>query len=221
MTRKKMTYDAARDYMMPGDVVAFGGRGSFAELIKFGTRSDVSHVAVVLKTEVLGNTSGRYFNLLVESTGSNGVATVRFSDLIRDYDGEIWWLPLDEEQRSERFYDAAFVDFLFNQVRDGKEYDLPQALRSALDSLDVLHGPGYNRRDYERFFCSELIAAAFQASGLVKGINPSEVTPIELCTWNIYQGAYVHLKGSMRKRIRDFNSLAPGERVVVRREPQR
>lgn len=221
MTRKKMTYDAARDHMMPGDVVAFGGRGSFAELIKFGTRSDVSHVAVVLKTEILGNSSGRYFNLLVESTGSNGVATVRFSDLVRDYEGEIWWLPLNEELRDERFFETAFFDFLFHQVRQGKAYDLPQALRAALDSLDTLHGPGYNRQDFARFFCSELIAAAFEASGLVGGVNASEVTPIELCSWNIYAPAYVHLKGSMRKRIRDFNSLEPGARIRVRREPQR
>lgn len=206
MTRKKMTYDAARDYMMPGDVVAFGGRGSFAELIKFGTRSDVSHIAVVLKTEILGNSSGRYFNMLVESTGSNGVATVRFSDVIRDYQGEIWWLPLNEELRDEHFLESAFFDFLFEQVRQRKEYDLPQAFRSALDSLDRLHGPGYNRQDYARFFCSELVAAGFKASGLVDNLNASEVTPIELCTWNIYAPAYVHLKGSMRKRIRDFNS---------------
>lgn len=221
MARKKMTYRAARDHMMPGDLIAFGGRSSFAELIKFGTRSDVSHVAVVLKTEILGNSSGRYFNLLVESTGSNGVATARFSDVMRDYDGEIWWLPLDEEQREARFFESAFFDFLLNQVRERKQYDLPQAFRSALDSFDSLRGPALNRQDYERFFCSELVAAAYQASGLVDKVNASEITPIELCTWDIYGPAYVHLKGSMRKRIRDFNTMPPGKRVRKRREPQR
>lgn len=221
MPRKKMTYNAARDHMLPGDVVAFGGRGSFAELIKFATRSDVSHVAVVLKTEILGNSGGQYFNLLVESTGSNGVAMIRFSDLMRDYEGEIWWLPLNEQVREARFFEAPFFDFLFKQVRGRKTYDLPQALRAALDSLDTVDGPAYNRQDFSRFFCSELVAAAFQAGGLIDNVNASEVTPIELCTWNIYEPAYVHLKGSMRKRIRDFNSLEPGARVRVRREPQR
>jgi cell wall-associated NlpC family hydrolase len=62
MTKERMEYSEARSMMKPGDVIAFGGKGHFSELIKFATRADVSHVGVVLQTRVADDDSGRFFN---------------------------------------------------------------------------------------------------------------------------------------------------------------
>lgn len=216
MTLERMAYQDARSIMKPGDVIAFGGKGHFSDLIKFATRSDVSHVGVVLQTRVVEDDTGRFFNQVIESASINdfsGVIVSRLSDRLKIYEGEIWWLPLNSRLREEKFDSVRFYNFLFNQAQERVTYDLPQALKSAVDVFDELpfdlHGPGYNREDFSRFFCSELVAAGLEEAGTVGTVNASEVTPIDLCRWNIYAGTHYQLKGEADKPISRFNTLDP------------
>lgn len=209
-----ITYKEARRRMRPGDVIAFGGKGRLSDMIKFATRSNVSHVGVILQTKVTDDTTGRFFNQIIESTSLNGftgVSISRFSDHIRDYQAELWWLPLSAKIRKDRFNSVAFFDFLFQQNR--KEYDALQAVKSAFDALDQLpfgmHGPTYNKEDFDKFFCSELVAAGLEAAGSVGPVNASEVTPIDLCRWKIFKKTYYRLKGDGSKRISGYNTLDP------------
>lgn len=215
MKMQTTDYRKIRDIMQPGDVIAFGGKGHFSEIIKFATRSEVSHVGVILQTCVRDSGSERYFNQIVESTslhGFNGVAISRLSDRVDSYEGELWWLPLAKSSR-ERFNQDAFYEFLFNQAKRRAEYDMPQAIKSALDALDQLpfglHGPGYNREDFSKFFCSELVAAGLEKAGVTGSVNASEVTPIDLCRWNIYGKQYFHFRGDTTKSISRYNTLEP------------
>ncbi len=79
-------------------------------------------------------------------------------ECLKDYPGEVWWLPLNERIRATQFNEKKFFDFLFKQ--DGKAYDTSQAVKSALDMLDRLpfgiSGPTLNKEDFSKFFCSEL-----------------------------------------------------------------
>ncbi len=216
MKLQQKKYSEIRSKMQPGDVIAFGGKSHFSELIKFATCSDVSHVGVILQTRVINDDSDRFFNQIIESTslhGFNGVVISRFSDRLMTYDGDLWWLPLKNEVRKKRFDQKRFYDFLFNQAKERKEYDMPQAIASAIDVLDKLpminHGPGYNREDFSKFFCSELVAAGLEKAGAVGVVNASEVTPIDLCRWNIYKNTYYQLKGESSKKISRFNTLDP------------
>ncbi|MBU2705362.1 hypothetical protein KCM76_05195 [Zooshikella marina] len=218
MPVKQIFYEDARPLMQPGDVIAFGGKGHFSEIIKFATFSDVSHVGVILQTKITSDDTNRFFNQIIESTslhGFNGVNISRFSDRLNTYDGELWWLPLNEELRKTRFKQKAFYNFLFNQAKERKPYDMSQAIKSALDALDELafggHGIGYNREDFSKFFCSELVAAALEVSTLVDSVNASEVTPIDLCRWKIYQDTYYQLKGDNSRKISRFNTANPAD----------
>lgn len=214
----QVRYEDVRERMRPGDVIAFGGKGHFSEIIKFATFSDVSHVGVILQTRVVDDATNRFFNQIIESTslnGFNGVNISRFSDRLATYEGELWWLPLREDIRNPKFDQKLFYDFLFNQARERKEYDMPQAIKSSLDALDNLpfgmHGPGYNSEDFSKFFCSELVAAGLEAAGAVGTVNASEVTPIDLCRWNIYDATYYQLKGDPAKKISRFNTASPAD----------
>ena len=217
MTMEQMRYEEARAQMKPGDVIAFGGKGHFSEIIKFATFSDVSHVGVILQTKITDDATDRFFNQIIESTslnGFNGVNVSRFTDRMNSYDGELWWLPLKDEIRQQSFNQKNFYDFLFDQAKKKIQYDMPQAIESALDALDSMplagmHGATYNREDFSRFFCSELVAAGLEKAGAVGEVNPSEVTPIDLCRWNIYQDKYYLLKGNRQKKISRFNSMSP------------
>jgi len=217
MSVQQIIYEEARHLMQPGDVIAFGGKGHFSEIIKFATFSEVSHVGTILRTQVAGDTSDRFFNDIIESTslnGFNGVMVSRFSDRLT-YEGEIWWLPLREELRVNSFNQQKFFNFLFNQAKQRKEYDMPQAIKSALDALDKLpfgvKGPTHNIEDFSKFFCSELVAAGLEVAGVTDDINASEVTPIDLCRWNIYEDTYYQLSGNPDKKIKRYNTLDPIE----------
>ncbi|MGR0482165.1 MAG: hypothetical protein ACTFAL_12375 [Candidatus Electronema sp. V4] len=216
MNAIQISYEEARERMRPGDVIAFSGKANISELIKSVTMSDVSHVGVILQTKVLNDKTGRFFNEIIESTTGNGVFGVTTSKMRKCldlYEGEVWWLPLDEKIRATRFNEREFYDFLFNQK--GKYYDTPQAVKSALDLLDSLpfdiNGPTLNKEDFSKFFCSELVAAAFERAGVTGPINASEVTPIDLCRWRIYQSSYYQLKGDPQKRISRFNTASPAD----------
>lgn len=218
MSVVQMKYEKVRDMMQPGDVIAFGGKGHFSEIIKFATFSEISHVGVILQTKVTDEDSERFFNQIIESTslnGFNGVNISRFSDRLETYEGELWWLPLNEQIREDKFNQKTFYNFLFNQAKERKAYDMPQAIKSALDALDQLpfglHGPGYNSEDFSKFFCSELVAAGLEKAGAVGTVNASEVTPIDLCRWNIYRGEYYQLKGDPDKKISRFNTASPSD----------
>lgn len=215
MSANQISYDEARKLMKPGDVIAFGGKGHFSEIIKFATFSSVSHVGVILQTKITEDDTDRFFNQIIESTslnGFNGVNISRFSDRLDTYEGELWWLPLSDHIRTA-LDKKKFYNFLFNQAKDKKPYDMPQAIKSAVDALDNLpfdlHGPTFNKEDFSKFFCSELVAAGLEISGAINSVNASEVTPIDLCRWNIYQNNYYQLKGESSKRISRFNSISP------------
>jgi cell wall-associated NlpC family hydrolase len=92
---QQKSYNEIRDLMQPGDIIVFGGNSLFSKWAKLTTRSVVTHVAVVIKTQLLGQQDGRYFNQVIEATdynGKSGVMVNRLSDRVASYNGDIWWL---------------------------------------------------------------------------------------------------------------------------------
>ncbi|WP_222937588.1 hypothetical protein [Spartinivicinus ruber] len=112
MSVQQILYEDARAKMQPGDVIAFGGKGHFSEIIKFATLSEVSHVGVIVQTKITDEETDKFFNQIIESTslhGFNGVVISRFSDRLEHYNGELWWLPLKEELRESQFNQKKFM----------------------------------------------------------------------------------------------------------------
>lgn len=215
----QMSYDEARPKMRPGDVIAYGGYTFVSEIIKWSTRSKISHLGVILQTRALGDQSQtRFFNLVVESTrwdGFVGVGEGRLSDRLEAHKGEAWWLPMRDDVR-QRFDEMAFFNFIYSVKFD--PFDLPQAVQAAIDfslrqSSGSVSETFHNQEDLHRFFCSELVSAALAASGAVPQVNASEVTPIDLCQWNIFQSDYYQLKKAKDEdkptEIPRYNTLDP------------
>lgn len=213
MSGEMVEYAEVRAKMQPGDIIAFAGTSDFSELIKWVTRSSVSHIGIILQSKLLIGDSAQdgFFNQIIESStinGFSGVSINRLSDRIHAYDGQVWWLPLSDSAR-ENLNQQAFYNFLLHQEK--KPYDLPQALCSAADELEsipLLGKATHNVEDFSRFFCSELAAAGLEKGGVVDNINASEVTPVDLCRFNIYQRDYFQIKG-LPKKINGYNSLEP------------
>lgn len=206
-------YKEIRNKMQPGDVIAFAGRTFVSKLIQWTTKSKITHVGVILQSKLLidDQPQSGYFNQVVESAeidGFAGVSTNRLSKRIEYFNGEIWWLRLKDELRQNLDF-KKYYDFLLHQ--EGKEYDKPQAISSAFDRTDNLNLMGditFNKEDFSKFFCSELVAAALEAGGIIKNINASEVTPADLVRFNLYESEYYQLKGDVAT-IGGFNTLSP------------
>jgi hypothetical protein len=175
---------------------------------------------VILQTRALNDkNTTRFFNLVVESTQWEnfiGVDDARLSDRLEGYKGDAWWLPLSEATR-QGFDEAAFFDFLYT-VKN-RSFDLPQAIQAACDFAERKnHGQikdsFQNQEDLSRFYCSELVAAALKAAGVVGKINASEVTPVDLCCWKLFTPDYYSLKKADPQKdpleITGYNSMDPG-----------
>jgi hypothetical protein len=213
-------YDDVTQEMMPGDVIAFGGKGTFSGVIKWATVGAVNHVAIVLPpdphaevTSPEGPSRESVPDIpIIESLSSMdkfpGVSVHSLAERVETHEGEVWWLPLNERTR-RKLDSGRFDDFLRQQV--GTPYDSLQALRSAPDlaeDVPVIRLLTRNVEDFSKFFCSELVAAGLEAGGAICSINCSEVTPMDLCRFAIYEDTYYQLKGD-RKLIDGYNTYDP------------
>lgn len=204
VTRRQFAtnYEEIRDQIQTGDVIAFGGTKRLSSLIKTFTRSPISHVGIV--TVIEDPEVGESQKVLYESTSLSGFAGVQIhylSHTVFDYIGDVWHLPLSVNSRN-KLNTKKLKLFLRNQL--GKPYDSIQAAKSALDLFEDTLSFLKNTEDYSKFFCSELVTAALEASGVIGEINASEITPIELCRFKIY-GQYNNLRGN--KKIPRYNSI--------------
>lgn len=210
---KASLYSEVRSQMKPGDVIAFAGKDNFSDIIKWATRSNVSHVGVVFETKVIFEDTpqpGIIVDVMESTTlyvdpttgrRKTGVQRNRLSDRINYHNGQIWWLPLSDQSRQKLDLNK-FTDFLLHN--DKREYDMPQAILSGIDTLDKL-GMTKNTEDFAKFFCSELVAAALEASGVIGNINASEVTPIDLCCFSLFADDYYLLTGDVLE-IKGYNT---------------
>jgi len=182
----QISYDIARESMKPGDVIAFGGEGFVSNLIKDATNSPVSHVGVIMQTDLSDSV---FVNQIIESNGKKkgltGVQVWRMSERLEEYEGSVWWLPMAVE-----FDKQEFVGFCLSQK--GKKYDAPQAIGSAIDFVpDQIE-------NLDRLFCSELVFAALESAGVIPPGNASEATPADIVNLGIY-GDVCQLKGVIQE----------------------
>lgn len=130
-------------------VLLFKGRGVFSQLIRWQTRSQYSHSAVLIEK-----------NTIIEAwSGSN---TVR-EKLITDWrDIDVFYADCSLEQRKK------IISFLRSKI--GHKYDYSAVIRF------ITKSPTKNN---ERYFCSELVFEAFKSAGinLLERIDGSIVSP--------------------------------------------
>ena len=178
------------DEMNTGDLILFAGVNSIARVISMASRSEYTHVGLVLKIR------GKL--CLLESTIHStepDALSLQVQDGVSIYDlkkrvehvkaaGEsLWWgprtEPLTQEQEDKLVMYALGVQ--------GSPYDYVEAARSAIDIIEV-----WNRSTPDKLFCSELVVRCELAiQGQVYHpkhrvpINPSEVVPGEVIDLHI------------------------------------
>jgi len=186
---KQSNYELERDYLKSGDLIAFGGKGAVSRLIKLKTSSKVSHVGIVLETNT--DYCDRNIVQLIESTslgdGFAGVQINKMSTRVKQYEGEIWILPMNDKTRLNLNL-KDYITWLTSQT--GKAYDTPGAIGAGLDGLFP-----DTQEDFSKLFCSELVSGGLQAGNAIdESVNASEETPIDNCRYKIWKST-IQIKG--------------------------
>jgi hypothetical protein len=186
-------YSDIREELKVGDVIAFSGKGRVSNLIKFATRSDISHVGIVLESNspelghmvhIIESTSIATTPDIITKELFKGVQIQQLSRRIEHADGQVYHCPLKREL--EECQRIRMVDWLRYKHTERTPYDTIQALGSGLDLLDGLGLE--NEPDFSSLFCSELVAKAYQVAGILsKDINPSEQTPEDIMNLDILE----------------------------------
>ena len=157
--------DDARANFMDGDVLCFRGKGLSSFAIRTATSSDYSHCGLAYRFE------DRVYCL--EALGAHGVRLALMSVLVDHYKGGIDYFHLEGATAAER---KAAIGFAFQQL--GKVYDHAGIMRFAQAIL-------FKKKTFvledEEWFCSELIAAAYEhaARPIVK-LQAAYTSPADL-----------------------------------------
>lgn len=170
----------AGDFLRPGTILAFAGKGAVSKLIQARTFSRISHIGVMYDYETI-----------VESTqlrGFTGVVKHKVTDL-KDYKGRVYACNIDQEVAKIFGRDRHLKDFLDRQV--GKKYDVKQAAQSGMDLLDWIPFIGKatkSKQNQDKWFCSEIGYAALEvwAPAIFGDLNESEITPSDIWTLPVF-----------------------------------
>ncbi len=180
---KQKQYSTIRPTLKTGDLIAFGGRTFISANIKMITKSNVSHVGMVLRVNT--EQASVPIIMIVESTslgtGFSGVTISRLSTRIESSDDDIWILPVAGARNI-----AGIETYLISTL--GVPYDYKQALGSAIDFIDD------QDKDLNKLFCSELCNEVYLQNLLTNAkavpLNSSEQTPIDVCNLAIYKDVF-------------------------------
>lgn len=180
MAKKAKAYGAVRDSFQTGDIVLFSGKSAG---IKWATLSEWSHVGMVLVLEeydfvcLWESTTLSDINDLETGEARKGVQLVPLSSRVQKYGGRIAMRRLQGVEFGKK--DMASLMAARKEL-GRRPYERSQAelIKAAFD------GPfATNEEDLSSLFCSELVAEAYQALGLIrsgkKDKSSNEYTPAD------------------------------------------
>jgi len=176
------------DELRTGDMIAFKkGKNIISNVIHLFTRSNVNHVAMVVK---LYNRNGKAFPFVIEAV-KNGVEYHYLPTILSQADSDLFVYKLTDEnfekidKKINHFYE-------YTNQQIGKNYSVPDAIETVIDKL-------FERtitKDYfDTFFCSKLVGAIYQQVNIITyemlkkaGFEcVSELTPVDCCNLPVFK----------------------------------
>ncbi len=176
-----MNYSVVRDQLKTGDIVLFSGSGVVSNVIKWFTKSDWSHVGMVIRSDehdmlLLWESTTLSKIKTVNGVERQGVAIRPLSEVINGYDGKVAVRKLIHKLTTDDIKILA----KFREEVKGRPYEESklELFKSAYDWIG-----GANDEDLSSIFCSELIAEFYQRIGIIESYTSSnEYTPADFGT---------------------------------------
>jgi hypothetical protein len=135
--------------MKTGDLLQWKSNSIIGAAIRWKTKSIVNHSSLVLKLiEYEGDEKRRFTTEALE----RGIILNYLSRRLEQFDGEVWWYPLKDDQDNNRGRIGTIALSLI-----GIPYDYQSIFRQVFGSVSV---------DARRLFCSEYCYLAYGFSGI-------------------------------------------------------
>lgn len=157
-------YNDVRQGLRSGDILLCSGNAIFSTLIKQATGSPWSHVAFVLRLDVIDRI------MVLESVESIGVRTIPLSNYVRDYNGTGKGYPgrimLARHQQIQENaigkLSRLAIDLLGHRYHTEEIAHI--AARLGLAALGVHESPDVTKQ--RAFICSEYVQVCFESIGI-------------------------------------------------------
>ena len=161
-------YDGLRNRIKTGDLVEFASNGIIGQTIMDVTGKKVSHSALVVRLPYQ-DSPRRY---IIEAIRT-GVEFQLLSDVLQHYDGSAIWYGLKKEYDCKR---DAIGDWAFSELSQHKSYDFGGVVAQLWGRMNL---------DTRKYYCSELIDAAYIEAGVIKpdpkgARRPGDFVPLEI-----------------------------------------
>jgi len=208
-----INYFTKQTKYLAGDVLLFAGKSNLSKVIAFATNSPFSHAGILWDE-----------NIVFEAEIATGVTATSALERVFNYEGEVWHLPLRRatyslfqkqkfqaylnSQKNRGGYDFQTLARLIIQKLKEKGIVVPAELEQiqsisqetfalflskawvSQNSLSLL-----SNQEISLFTCSSLVAQALIEGGILPtSIRASDVTPMDLCNFFIYEKNYNKLK---------------------------
>ena len=176
-----IAYHQVHESLKTGDIVLFSGKGGFSRSIRWFTFSSWTHVGMVVRMpEHKGPLIWESLRVpelpdVTDGVMKSGVQLLDLTERINRCEGPVAIRTLNKPITDDMY--SALLRFRSTVKNKPYEKSIMELFRAAWD------GPfGRNKENLNSIFCSELIAEAYQAMGLLqcdkKGGAPSnEYTP--------------------------------------------
>jgi len=164
------SYAELRQEIRSGDILLCSGTSIFSNLIQQATQSVWSHVAFILRLDVIDRI------MILESVESIGVRAVTLSSYVQDYDGTGKAYPGHLMIARHKHFNQDHISNLSKYAVDllGHPYNKQEILRIAarisMNNTNV--SPQLDTLKQPEFICSEYAYTCFQSVGIHINYDP-------------------------------------------------
>lgn len=167
-------YYKVRPKMGSGDLMEFASHGFIGNAIRFFTKKDVNHTAIVWHVDEFKRVRDRKF--IMEALDF-GIELNLMSCRLKEYKGDVYWYPLKEEYHPLRD-EVASVCLLAEGRTDEIRYDYLSLFRNMWTKVSV---------DVKKnSFCSEFAQWALQGAKILSPPLEKALRPGEFDNLGIY-----------------------------------
>jgi hypothetical protein len=170
-------YDGLRNRIKTGDLIEFASNDIIGRSIMAVTGKNVSHCSLVIRLPY-ENSERRY---IIEAIRT-GVEFQLLSDVLQHYDGKAIWHGLKSEYDYKR---NEIGEWAFNELAKHKKYDFGGVIAQLFGRASL---------DAHRYYCSELIDAAYIETGIIKPDPKGARVPGDFVPLGIFD-SQAHLLG--------------------------
>jgi len=154
LNEKKLdNYISVRKQIKTGDLVEFASASLVGRAIRWVTKRDVNHTALVISPRSFAGLRNR--RILLEAM-ADGIVPNLLSDRILKTNGSIFWVPLAPEFDNRRDMIGEWAALEFLQFHP--KYDFGSLFKNAIGRVSI---------DARKYFCSEFAHSSWIKAGIL------------------------------------------------------